>query len=115
MLPPHIGIIMLSATVPNHMDFANWVGRTKKMPIYVMKTFTRPVPLEHHLYLFDKFHMIKEKEGSFLRDEYSGLKKQIDTISAKERDKKEAKKKEMEEKKEDEKYKNTNQSQRKKL
>jgi antiviral helicase SKI2 len=30
MLPPHVGIIMLSATVPNHMDFANWVGRTKK-------------------------------------------------------------------------------------
>jgi antiviral helicase SKI2 len=29
MLPEHIGIIMLSATVPNHMDFANWVGRTK--------------------------------------------------------------------------------------
>lgn len=23
MLPPHIGVIMLSATVPNHMDFAS--------------------------------------------------------------------------------------------
>lgn len=30
MLPPHIGIIMLSATVPNYMDFADWVGRTRK-------------------------------------------------------------------------------------
>ena len=25
MLPEHIGIIMLSATVPNAMDFADWV------------------------------------------------------------------------------------------
>jgi len=39
MLPEHIGIIMLSATVPNYMDFANWVGRTKKKNIFVIKTF----------------------------------------------------------------------------
>lgn len=26
MLPPHVSIIMLSATVPNAMQFANWVG-----------------------------------------------------------------------------------------
>ena len=30
MLPEHIGIIMLSATVPNYKDFGNWVGRTKQ-------------------------------------------------------------------------------------
>ena len=35
MLPEHIGIIMLSATVPNAMDFADWVGRTKRRKIYV--------------------------------------------------------------------------------
>jgi antiviral helicase SKI2 len=29
MLPEHIGIVMLSATVPNAMDFADWVGRVK--------------------------------------------------------------------------------------
>lgn len=46
----------------------DWVGRTKKRPIYVMKTFTRPVPLVHHLYLFDKFHMVKEKDGGFLSE-----------------------------------------------
>jgi len=26
MLPAHIGIILLSATVPNAMEFADWVG-----------------------------------------------------------------------------------------
>lgn len=25
MLPDHINIIMLSATIPNYMDFADWV------------------------------------------------------------------------------------------
>ena len=26
MLPDHVGIIMLSATVPNAMEFADWIG-----------------------------------------------------------------------------------------
>ena len=26
MLPEHVGLIMLSATVPNAMEFADWVG-----------------------------------------------------------------------------------------
>jgi antiviral helicase SKI2 len=29
MLPEHIGIIMLSATVPNALDFADWVNSSK--------------------------------------------------------------------------------------
>lgn len=67
MLPDHINIIMLSATIPNYMDFANWVGRTKRRKIFVQKTFWRPVPLEHSIYLFNKFHTIKEKDGPFLK------------------------------------------------
>ncbi|KAI9264753.1 NUC185 domain-containing protein [Sporodiniella umbellata] len=50
MLPAHVSIILLSATVPNTREFAGWVGRTKKKDIYVISTLKRPVPLEHHLY-----------------------------------------------------------------
>ena len=50
MLPEHINIIMLSATVPNTFEFADWVGRTKQKNVYVMGTLERPVPLEHFLY-----------------------------------------------------------------
>lgn len=50
MLPPHVSIIMLSATVPNTREFAAWVGRTKQRPIHVISTHKRPVPLEHFLY-----------------------------------------------------------------
>jgi antiviral helicase SKI2 len=38
MLPSHVNIVMLSATVPNTAEFADWVGRTKKKNIYVMST-----------------------------------------------------------------------------
>lgn len=42
---------MLSATVPNTLEFANWVGQTKKRKMYVITTPKRPVPLEHYLYV----------------------------------------------------------------
>jgi len=51
MLPESVGIIMLSATVPNAMEFAEWVGRTKRKNIYILGTPTRPVPLEHSIYM----------------------------------------------------------------
>jgi antiviral helicase SKI2 len=33
---------MLSATVPNIVDFADWVGRTKRKKIFVISTLKRP-------------------------------------------------------------------------
>ena len=50
MLPPHITVIMLSATTPNNLEFADWVGRTRQYPIYVISTLKRPVPLEHFIF-----------------------------------------------------------------
>ncbi|KAE8691783.1 ATP-dependent RNA helicase SKI2 [Hibiscus syriacus] len=35
MLPRHINIILLSATVPNTIEFADWIGRTKQKKIHV--------------------------------------------------------------------------------
>lgn len=34
-LPDTCAIIMLSATVPNYLEFANWVGRTKQKKVFV--------------------------------------------------------------------------------
>jgi antiviral helicase SKI2 len=50
MLPEHVTLILLSATVPNTYEFASWVGRTKRKDIYVISTPKRPVPLEHYLW-----------------------------------------------------------------
>lgn len=43
-------MVMLSATVPNTLQLADWVGRTKQQKMYVINTIQRPVPLEHYLY-----------------------------------------------------------------
>ena len=60
MLPAHINIVMLSATVPNSKEFGEWVGRTKCKKVYVVSTPKRPVPLEHFLYTGNSTKTIKE-------------------------------------------------------
>ncbi|CAI4047342.1 hypothetical protein N7582_004061 [Saccharomyces uvarum] len=50
MLPQHVKFILLSATVPNTYEFANWIGRTKQKNIYVISTPKRPVPLEINIW-----------------------------------------------------------------
>lgn len=49
-LPPHVCIILLSATFPRPAEFADWLGRTKQKKVYVVSTYQRPVPLQHFLY-----------------------------------------------------------------
>lgn len=55
LLPAHVQIIMLSATVPNTMELAEWVGSTKQQKVYVISTLKRPVPLVHYLYTGELF------------------------------------------------------------
>lgn len=50
MLPEHVNLVLLSATVPNVIKFAEWLGRIRKKPTVVIQTVKRPVPLEHYLY-----------------------------------------------------------------
>ncbi len=61
---------MLSATVPNAMEFANWVGKTKKRNIFMQVTHKRPTPLEHSIYIDGKFELIKNAKGEFLQQNY---------------------------------------------
>lgn len=66
MLPDHVSLILLSATVPNTYEFASWVGRTKKKDIYVISTPKRPVPLEHYLWANKNIHKIVDSDRKFL-------------------------------------------------
>lgn len=73
MLPSHVSLILLSATVPNTVEFADWIGRTKRRDIYVITTLKRPVPLEHHLYLGEcckDFVKIVDQNKQFLVQNY---------------------------------------------
>ncbi|KAL8882036.1 MAG: hypothetical protein Q9198_000890 [Flavoplaca austrocitrina] len=66
MLPEHVTLILLSATVPNTYEFASWVGRTKKKNVYVISTPKRPVPLEHFLWADKAMHKIVDANKKFL-------------------------------------------------
>ncbi|XP_046914477.2 superkiller complex protein 2 [Dermatophagoides farinae] len=51
LLPSTVKLVLLSATVPNVIEFSDWLGRTRQRQIYVISTTRRPVPLKHYLYL----------------------------------------------------------------
>lgn len=50
LLPSHVSVVLLSATVPNAVEFADWLGRNYQKKVYVIPTSKRPVPLKHYLY-----------------------------------------------------------------
>ena len=94
LLPKGIGIIMLSATVPNYMEFAQWVGEIKEAKVYVQNTLKRVVPLQHLLFIdkdLDKNNKnygynknnkkLRDKENEFIDnityfDQFKMIKKQ---------------------------------------
>lgn len=92
MLPDHVNLILLSATVPNTMEFADWIGsgylihplmvysnltsvhfyirRTKKKNIFVISTHKRPVPLEHYLWVSNERYKVVDNKSNFLMGGY---------------------------------------------
>ncbi|OQO10549.1 hypothetical protein B0A48_03847 [Cryoendolithus antarcticus] len=82
MLPEHVTLIMLSATVPNTFEFASWVGRTKKKDIYVISTPKRPVPLAHYLWADKRMIKIVDENKHFLE---KGWKDANDALSGRDK------------------------------
>jgi antiviral helicase SKI2 len=70
LLPAYVNLIFLSATTPNTFEFSDWIGRTKRKPVYVVRTDHRPVPLSHYLWAGLKLHKIKEGNSVFLDKGY---------------------------------------------
>ncbi|CAG8479523.1 5994_t:CDS:10 [Acaulospora morrowiae] len=55
MLPKNVKLILLSATVPNTKEFADWIGTPR-----------RPIPLEHYLYVDKEIYKIVDEKKTFL-------------------------------------------------
>ena len=47
LLPPSVKLILLSATLSSPFGFAKWLGESKKVPVWLISTLWRAVPLEH--------------------------------------------------------------------
>ncbi|KAG8232460.1 hypothetical protein J437_LFUL012106, partial [Ladona fulva] len=82
-LQENVTIVMLSATVPNTLEFAQWVGQTVGKKVYVISTLKRPVPLEHYLYTGtggasrDNCFLIVDAEEKFVQE---GFYKAVDSL-----------------------------------
>ncbi|TYZ66220.1 hypothetical protein PybrP1_005629 [[Pythium] brassicae (nom. inval.)] len=77
MLPEHIGMVFLSATTPNHLEFSDWIGRTKKKKIHVISTTKRPVPLQHFLYAGKEMFKLYDASHGYLPGAYSAAKTKL--------------------------------------
>lgn len=82
MLPPYVNCIFLSATTPNTIEFSDWIGRTKRKPVHVIRTNYRPVPLSHYLWAGLKLHKIREGKGGFLEKGHKEAARTLQPASA---------------------------------
>jgi superfamily II RNA helicase len=71
LLPPTIRLVLLSATIDSPAVFAEWIGEMKQVPIHLISTQYRVVPLEHcvgeKLLLDEKDVFHKEAYTDYLR------------------------------------------------
>ena len=52
LLPPHVKLVLLSATMPNARVIADWCARIRTHPMHVVVTEQRPVPIAAIIVLF---------------------------------------------------------------
>lgn len=70
LLPRQVRYVFLSATIPNAMQFAEWIAQTHQQACHVVYTNFRPTPLQHYLYpqSADGIYLVVDEKGTF-RDE----------------------------------------------
>lgn len=54
LLPSHINMVMLSATLDHPEYVGEWLGQLKQKPVHLIETHYRIVPLSHHLIRINK-------------------------------------------------------------
>lgn len=71
LLPNHITLVMLSATIDNPKIFCNWIKKIKKKNVNLISTNKRVVPLKHYIYLDAKNKNFQGTDEDKLLDKYS--------------------------------------------
>ena len=77
MLPKHVQMLMLSATIDKPELFAEWIENQTQKPVYLSSTMERVVPLNHYLWLTMQDKQIK------IADKTPQGKKMIELINKK--------------------------------
>ena len=85
LLPDKVRYVFLSATIPNAMQFAEWITKTHGQPVHVVYTDFRPTPLQHYFFPAgaEGIHLIVDEKGVFREDNFN---KAMTTIADKQGD-----------------------------
>jgi ATP-dependent RNA helicase DOB1 len=82
LLPDKVRYVFLSATIPNAMQFAEWITKTHNQPCHVVYTDFRPTPLQHYFFPSgaDGIHLVVDEKGVFREENFQ---KAMTTIAEK--------------------------------
>lgn len=85
LLPDKVRYVFLSATIPNAMQFAEWITKIHSQPCHVVYTDFRPTPLQHYFFPSgaDGINLIVDEKGVFREENFQ---KSMSTIAEKEGD-----------------------------
>ena len=85
LLPDKVRYVFLSATIPNAMQFAEWITKTHSQPVHVVYTDFRPTPLQHYFFPAgaDGIHLVVDEKGVFREENFN---KAMTTIADKQGD-----------------------------
>ena len=67
LLPPSIRLVLLSATIDSPDVFAQWIGEMKQVPMHLISTQYRVVPLEHRVLK----NLVMDEKDVFHREAYT--------------------------------------------
>ncbi|BFZ16849.1 hypothetical protein BsWGS_19888 [Bradybaena similaris] len=73
LLPDNAHYVFLSATIPNAIQFAEWICHLHKQPCHVVYTDHRPIPLQHYIFPADSdgMHLVVDENGDFREDNFN--------------------------------------------
>ncbi|KAK9462899.1 rRNA-processing arch domain-containing protein [Lipomyces oligophaga] len=72
LLPDKVRYVFLSATIPNAMQFAEWICKIHVQPCHVVYTDFRPTPLQHYLFPENGsgIYLVVDEKGAFKEDSF---------------------------------------------
>ncbi|EMD36619.1 hypothetical protein CERSUDRAFT_66166 [Gelatoporia subvermispora B] len=73
LLPHSVRYVFLSATIPNAMQFAEWICKSHEQPCHVVYTDFRPTPLQHYLFPAggEGIFLVVNEKSEFREDNFS--------------------------------------------
>ncbi|KAH3900580.1 probable ATP-dependent RNA helicase DOB1 [Saccharomycodes ludwigii] len=72
LLPDKVHYVFLSATIPNAMEFAEWICMIHSQPCHIVYTDFRPTPLQHYLFPAhgDGIYLVVDEKSTFREENF---------------------------------------------